>query len=431
MTPPISEALAELNRHFADQLPTRLDTIREQFNAIDPAQWLPTEVEKLHRLIHNLTGSAGTFGMRSLANTTRTLETELAALVSSGRVPSPAEWQQMGDHLRRMEQVAHIQLNSTLPSLQPPPMFTHTNSAPLIHLVEDDQTQAEALNQALLDDGYRVQVFNHPSQFRSSYAATPATERPAAVLMDMILPDGEDSGVQLITELGLGKQSGIPVVVISVRDDLAGRLAALRAGACRYLTKPIQTQHLTEILDALTGRQPAQPYRILLVDDDVLILQSHSRILEAAGMEVCSLSEPLRIIEVIDQFSPDVVVLDVYMPEATGPELAAVLRERKAQRLLPILFLSAETDITAQLMALNLGGDDFLVKPVQPGHLVAAVTARARRMRQNSSVQRRLETTLYEREREHLAVDQHAIVSSADKAGNITYIVFGRKCATY
>jgi DNA-binding response OmpR family regulator len=138
-------------------------------------------------------------------------------------------------------------------------------------------------------------------------------------------------------------------------------------------------------------------------------------------MTVRTLSQPLQILDVLNDFAPDVVVLEVHMPEATGPELAAVLRERDEHLQLPVLFLSAEADTSQQLLALNLGGDDFLVKPVQPDYLVAMVAARARRARQNSAIRRRLESILQKREREHLVLDHHAIVSIADQAGNITY----------
>ncbi|PKM01939.1 MAG: PAS domain S-box protein, partial [Gammaproteobacteria bacterium HGW-Gammaproteobacteria-7] len=194
-----------------------------------------------------------------------------------------------------------------------------------------------------------------------------------------------------------------------------------RAGACRYLVKPVDPGRLIELLDAITGRQPPQPYRVLLVDDDPLLLETHAAVLRAAGMAVRTLSQPLRIMDALSDFVPDVAVLEVNMTGASGPELAAVLRERDEQLHLPILFLSEEADISRQLQALYLGGDDFLVTPVLPDYLVAAVTARARRARQNAAIRARLETTLYKREREHQAMDQHAIVSIADAAGNITY----------
>jgi PleD family two-component response regulator len=144
-------------------------------------------------------------------------------------------------------------------------------------------------------------------------------------------------------------------------------------------------QTLHQQLHALSGRMPPQPYRVLLVDDDPLLLQTQAAVLRAAGMEVHTLTQPRETLAVLDAFRPDVLVLDVYMPEVSGPELAAIVREREDYLHLPILFLSAETDPSQQLLALNLGGDDFLVKPVQADHLVQAVTVRARRARQHTA----------------------------------------------
>ena len=419
MTPSVSDALAVLRDKFARQLPAKLDDINLHFQRLNPANWQPPDAVALHHLLHALTGSAGTFGMKPVSDAARTMETRLSALLMAVSAPNTSEWQTLNADREHLVKISHIHLQSDAPSLMPPTQ-PHFDRSPLIHLVEDDPAQADHLSLALREEGYRVQVFAEPAAFRAACSVT-GNERPAAVVMDMMFPEGDTEGALMIAELGLGKGSNIPVAVVSVRDDLAARLAAFRAGACRYLVKPANTERLINLLDELSGRQPPEPYRILLVDDEALLLEAQSLVLRSHGMEVRTLSHPLKILEALDEFMPDVIVLDVYMPEASGPELAAVLRERAAQVHVPILFLSSETDMTQQLLALNLGGDDFLVKPVNPDHLIAAVTGRARRARQNLAVRQRLQFTLYEREREHLALNQHAIVTITDQSGNITY----------
>jgi len=306
----------------------------------------------------------------------------------------------------------------TAPRLNPPKAPSRLGRATQVHLVDGDAEQAAFMAQALVDDGYQVRVFTRLADFRAALAGD---ETPDAIVMEMVFPEGDQAGAALVAELQAGPAHCPPVVFTTVRDDLDARLAAHRAGAGRYLLKPVAPDTLIDLLDALTGRLPPQPYRVLLVDDDPALLEAQSAVLRAAGMTVQTLDQPRDTLLTLDAFRPDVLVLDVYMPEISGPELSAVVRQRDDCLSLPILFLSAETDTGRQLLALNHGGDDFLAKPVPAEHLVAAVTARARRARQNAAIQRRLQITLYEREREHLALDHHAIVSIADRAGTITY----------
>jgi diguanylate cyclase (GGDEF)-like protein len=73
--------------------------------------------------------------------------------------------------------------------------------------------------------------------------------------------------------------------------------------------------------------------------------------------------------------------MDMYMPGASGIELAQLIRQQEAYVGIPIVFLSIETDVEKQLEAISHGGDDFLVKPIDPQHLIKSVTIRAERTR--------------------------------------------------
>jgi diguanylate cyclase (GGDEF)-like protein len=98
-------------------------------------------------------------------------------------------------------------------------------------------------------------------------------------------------------------------------------------------------------------------------------------------METLVLNQPLQIMEQLISFKPDLILMDMYMPDCNGYELAKVLRQMEAYVSIPIVFLSSETCVTRQLTAMRMGGDDFLTKPIKTEHLVSSVTIRAERMR--------------------------------------------------
>jgi diguanylate cyclase (GGDEF)-like protein len=84
-------------------------------------------------------------------------------------------------------------------------------------------------------------------------------------------------------------------------------------------------------------------------------------------------------LESLLEFTPDLILIDIYMPECNGMELATVIRQLDAFVGIPIVFLSAESDLDKQLFAIGLGADDFLTKPIQPQHLVSSVSSRVGR----------------------------------------------------
>jgi PAS domain S-box-containing protein len=415
--------LLALRHQFAAKLGDRLKAIRDLYRDLVPAAWVASEVETLHRMVHSLTGSAGTLGMPKLSDAARRLESELSVWLRKSHGPDAVAWSAIGAQIACLQPDDHADLAEAIVDQPPPVEAPRRAGAPLVHLGVGDAAQMRLLVEPLREAGYRVQVFSSLDELRGAHADIEAiqADRPFAVALDSTLIASEDECHAFLVEWDLGHGHPIPVVMALSDDRLEARLRAMRVGVNRTLSGPLQPGCLIESLDAFASRESRQPWRVLMVDDDPELMEAHAAMLRTAGMEVQTLSEPLKTLDEVERFQPDVLLLDVYMPQVGGPELAAALRQRDAQLHLPILFLSAETDMTQQLLALNLGGDDFLIKPVLPAHLVAAVTARARRAQQVKAVQNRLETTLYERQREHLALDQHAIVSIADRDGIITY----------
>ncbi|MEO6421219.1 MAG: diguanylate cyclase, partial [Candidatus Nitrotoga sp.] len=136
---------------------------------------------------------------------------------------------------------------------------------------------------------------------------------------------------------------------------------------------------LVDKLDNLILVKPPAPYRVMIVDNLESLTAYYATVLEQAGMVVKVINNPVDVIIQMLEFAPDLILLDLYMPKCSGLELAKVIRQFDAFVSIPIVFLSAESDLDIQLFAIGLGGDDFLTKPIQPQHLISSVTSRIRR----------------------------------------------------
>jgi two-component system OmpR family response regulator len=113
-------------------------------------------------------------------------------------------------------------------------------------------------------------------------------------------------------------------------------------------------------------------HKILVVDDDAHIREVLSFALGKAGMEIKEAGDGEAALAMVERDRPDLVVLDINMPRMDGLE---VCRRLRASGDLPILFLSSRDDEIDRVVGLELGADDYVVKPFSPREVVARVSA--------------------------------------------------------
>lgn len=116
-----------------------------------------------------------------------------------------------------------------------------------------------------------------------------------------------------------------------------------------------------------------QSKRILLVDDEPNILTAVSFLLEEQGMTVCKASNGLEALKQVDRFRPDIVILDVMMPELDGFETAKRIRANAANDQLTIIFLTAKGTLNDRFTGYDSGGEIYLTKPFENQELVTTV----------------------------------------------------------
>lgn len=239
----------------------------------------------------------------------------------------------------------------------------------------DDQTRE--FMSALRLYGYQITAFD---QLDALLAAL-ADAEPDALLVDRDADDGRLAQA-VLQRMGAGDPPGCPVVVVSSSDDFMQRLEAARAGVHGYFIKPVDMLALANRLDHHINRNRVRAYRILTVDDDTMLSKFHEAILNLAGMHVKVLNDPTKVLEELHKFQPELILMDMYMPECTGAEAAKVIRQNAQYLDIPIIFLSSEDDVERQIKAIESGGaDNFLTKPIDPESLISIVSSRAQRYR--------------------------------------------------
>jgi len=145
---------------------------------------------------------------------------------------------------------------------------------------------------------------------------------------------------------------------------------------------------------------------IYLVDDDPDVLVATQRLLVSAGMTVAAFQSARTFLEHYDTATPGCLVLDLAMPEVTGPELQRTLAQRDAP--LPIVFLTGRGDIRACAQAMKDGAVDFLAKPADDADLLNAVNhalAKAAVLQRERTTRSRTESALA-----RLTVREHQVL---------------------
>ena len=198
-------------------------------------------------------------------------------------------------------------------------------------LVEDDEATRLLYEKFVRESGFQLVPVGTLEEARTLLGSV----RPLAVILDILLPDGE--AWDLLTELKSAPSTAdIPVIVASVLDE---QDRAFALGAEDYAVKPIDRAWLLKRLRALAERAPVES--VLVVDDDPVaryLLKGHLkdtryRVLEADGGRAA--------LQLAREARPDVIFLDLMLPDMTGFEVLDALRDDALTRSIPVVIVTA------------------------------------------------------------------------------------------
>lgn len=202
--------------------------------------------------------------------------------------------------------------------------------APLVLVIDDDETVRDLMSRFLLDEGYNISVAKDGEEGLRRIREL----KPAAVLLDILMPE-VDGWTVLQTCKNDPELADIPMIVLTISDN---RKRAYEMGAADFLVKPVDRKRLREVLSEHRGVHR----RILLVDDDKGTRRVMKNLVTREGFLVMEANGGREALEQLESAVPDLILLDVMMPEMDGFEFIEQLRSNPEWRSIPLVVVTAK-----------------------------------------------------------------------------------------
>lgn len=364
-----ADLMAELWERFKHSFSPQLDLLEQVIIALKDGALTAELRQEAKHTVHQLIGSLGIYGFPQGSILARQIE----ELLGFDRTLTATELQQMVAGVDALRQ-----------ELDQKPVATaaahHANCCntqrPLVLVVDDDEALTERLQAEAQEHSLQIQIATNPTAAQAILNCA----RPDVILLDLTFSQSSQDGLIWLETLKQ-QHPQIPVLVFTGRDSLSDRLAVSRLGARQFLHKPATTEQIFQAIRRALPQPQGLEAKVLIVDDDPGVLALLSQMLTPWGLEVVTLSKPQQFWEVLVATAPHLVLLDLEMPQVSGLELCQVVRQDTQWGDLPILVVTAHTDVDSLQQAFAAGADDFITKPVIGPELVTRVLSRIGRTR--------------------------------------------------
>ena len=372
MTSPQEQVQASLGRLWEKYQSTFTDQVEVLFlaNAALLENRLTLELQQTAKQeAHRLAGSLGIFGFAEGSKLARLIE----QILETERTILQGKVLELAKHIEQLQQELS----------QPPPALTtisvgttcSISSCPRILVIDDDVALTELLKGEAKAWMMEVEVALDLESGRKAIAQTP----PDLILLDLTFPAPTQDGLSLLREqASLTPQ--IPILAFTGRNHLTDRIEVARLGGRGFIQKPISTEQIFTTINQVLNPASVSNTKVMIVDDDPSILANVSTLLKPWKIDVITLENPQMFWEILSAEAPDLLILDLEMPNFSGLDLCQVVRNDPYWHDLPILFFTshAEADTIDRVFA--AGADDYIRKSVVNQELVMRIVNRLKRI---------------------------------------------------
>ena len=370
----------ELKQFFAKRVGNQVRLLLDLWRIINDEGWSQSQFQNFQSANSKLTRYSRHFE----ENEHLSLATKIAALLDHSaenkRLPAGEELEQLSDAMQKLSHLA-VRRSDLEQGLKP----DISTQKPVYIALQDERISVKLLLQ-LEFFGFRSEICNTEDDFHKEMAK----RNPSIIIMDVDFTSKMHFGLDLMYQMQQEQNHNMPVIFWSEEsEDIFTRLKATRAGCIHFHTGKMDLGNIIEEIEAVANIAPPTPYRVLVVDDSKSQAYQLEMMLSQAGLITQVINDPMLVLDALEDFQPEIILMDMFMPGCSGMELANVVRQQEKYLSIPIVFLSAEDNNDLRMRALKNGGDEFLVKPIDSVHLATVIKSKGERSRSVTNIMQR------------------------------------------
>lgn len=325
---------------------------------------------------HRLAGTLGCYGFHEGSKLARQIEVVLQSLTSWEQYPL---WQ-----LERLEKlITSLQNILQQQPFQLATLATSKLSLRRLLIIDDDTILTQRIKLDAAAWGLQVEIATDLTTAKSllvSYS-------PNVILLDLTFSNSQENGLNFLSEITQNHPK-IPVIIFTASNQFRSRVEAARLGAHTFFHKTTPVDEVLSVVrKSLNQSAATDEAKIMVVDDDPVVLNHVKSLLLPLGFQVTTLQQPQHFWKELETFSPELLILDIEMPNFNGIELCQVVRTDSRWNHLPVLFLSVHSDAKIVRQVYAVGADDYLRKPIVEQELITRVLNRLERTQLRQKLQ--------------------------------------------
>ena len=363
-----SNAIAAVWEQYKAQIIGRIEVLEQAISLLSAGRLTDEWRQQTRQAVHSLVGTLGTFGFAEGSRIARELE---------------CQWQQttpLDPGQSKLFEILAAALRRELEGTPTGQFLPSTEPSPLRLLAINDLTLQTSL-QDVAAPNIQPEFVPNLSQARELMGRQ---SHDAILIAFSFTSSGADplisasEGLAFIQEI-VRQTPSFPVLAVIDSDRLVDRIEVIRHGAQACLSQPVTPDQIMASVTQALGKTTSGA-KVMIVDDDPQLLGALRILLTPWDFNLTTLEDPHQFWEVLKQVEPDLLILDVEMPDVNGLELCQLLRSDPHWSQLPVLFLTARADAKTQHQVFAIGADDYMSKPVVAAELATRLLNRLQRV---------------------------------------------------